>query len=108
MLYPSRGLRRGLAAKLNSGKISGVFVVQYGGGKFAERKPREAYVVAVIECAQAYGFAIADEFDTISAVATRSTADLISLYVMRPGGYGHMSPEGNDLVAGLIADAIGR
>ncbi|MEP0067898.1 hypothetical protein [Pyruvatibacter sp.] len=85
-----------------------LLVLQYGGQIHHTRSPRPGHAELVIECATSLGIPVVDEFDTIRQVSNASSEDLRALYVMGPGdaNFGHMSSAGNDLVAGLIAEAI--
>lgn len=83
-------------------------LMQYGGGIIHEyaTPPRSAQVV--MRCSENAGFHVIDEFDALRAIAVRDPQALKKLYVMHDSNtvYGHMSSDGNRLIAGLVAAAI--
>lgn len=85
-----------------------ILVMQYGGQVHHTRVDRPAHAQLVLDCARDLAIPVIDEFDAIRAISEESSKALQSLYVMGAGefNFGHMSSAGNQLVAGLIADAI--
>ncbi len=86
----------------------GVVLMQYGGFVFAGQLGRPPYVQEVLACAEKLGYPVVDEFDSLDAIAKRSIADLKKHYVMAAGdsSYGHMSAEGNALIAELLRQSL--
>lgn len=96
-----------LRRQLSEQNISAVVVMQYGGWIHYRDRQRPAYAQAVLRCAAELRYAIVDEFDTLRAVAKKSLSELQQNYVMAGANtYGHMSAQGNALVASLIAEKM--
>lgn len=83
-------------------------VMQYGGQVHVRGEERAGHARLVIECIEDLEIPLIDEFDTIRSITEQGLDRLQRLYVMHQDNtvYGHMSAEGNRLVAGLIADAL--
>lgn len=94
--------------KLLDGRdMPGFLVMQYGGALISAGRPRPSFAVHVMKCAARFGYYVIDEYDELRKVALRDLTEFKSLYVMGPAGvYGHMSSEGNRLVAEMISSAI--
>jgi hypothetical protein len=96
-----------LQQKLAAERIPAILVVQHFWWSYSRGYPRPSYVEDVLSCAQALGFTVIDEFDSLSEIAARSIAELQEHYVKSPEGtYGHMSQKGNSLIVKLIAPKI--
>lgn len=97
-----------LQPRLASTETRGIVLMQYGGFVFAGQRGRPAHVQQVLDCAKKLGYPIVDEFDSLDVIAKRSIADLKKNYVMAAGdsSYGHMSPEGNGLIAALLRQSL--
>lgn len=97
-----------LQKKLKSANARGLVVLQYGGPIFAKGEKRQDYVTNFLDCARAQGYETVDEYDALSTIAKRSIEELKKNYVMAQNDriFGHMSAQGNGLIAGLIAERI--
>lgn len=85
------------------------FVMQFGGDEVM-RDAKPWYAEDVVACIRAAGFEILDTFDALRAVAEADVRRFESLYNVREGvapgqaRFGHMSAEGNEFIASLIAE----
>ncbi|MGE0565654.1 MAG: SGNH/GDSL hydrolase family protein [Pseudolabrys sp.] len=96
-----------LQERLKAAGIPGIVVVQYNGRHYAIRRPVDPHVTGTIQCAKELGYAVVDEHPRIAAIREQSLDEVKKLYVMHPNeAYGHMSPAGNKLIAGMIAEKI--
>jgi hypothetical protein len=86
-----------------------LFVMQYGAGDFDSPEP-PAQAAAVLACARAHGIEAVDTWPLLQAVHRGDRERFRRLYVLYRDGrtLGHMSAEGNRLVAGALADALRR
>lgn len=84
-----------------------VFVMQYGGGEIAEGDP-PWFTTPVVQCARDKGFPVIDTFGPLKKIWLSNHDAFKRLYVMHENGtvYGHMSAEGNRLVASMIGEQI--
>jgi len=99
-------LLKRLKARTDALGIRTLLVMQYGGDAVRVWSAPSDDAVPVMACAQAMGFQLVDEFDSLKAVYQADPEALKTYYVMTGNAYGHMSPLGNRHVAGLIAAAL--
>ncbi len=84
------------------------FILQHGGGQIALWPQEPRYAQRVVACAQALGIPSVDVWDRLRAIHRRDPAALKALYVIDPasGDFGHMSAQGNALMAEILAELI--
>lgn len=84
------------------------FLMQHGGPTVRSRNAPQIPAQLVVRCAEDFEIPVVDEFEALHAIAVRNPEELKRYYVMHDSGqvYGHMSDEGNRLVAELLARAI--
>ena len=84
-----------------------IFLMQYGGGEIAAGDP-PWFATPVVQCARDKGLRLIDTFEPLKKIFLSDNAAFKRLYVMHENGtvYGHMSAEGNRLVASMIAEKI--
>ena len=98
-----------LGERLKSAQIPGIVIVQYSGRYYAVRRPADKHVTDTIRCAKDAGYVVVDEYPRVMAIREQSLDEVKKLYVMHPNeAYGHMSPAGNKLIAGMIAEKIAQ
>ena len=83
-------------------------VMQYGGFVAEKQSEKPSYVKKVLRCLRNEGIPFFDEYDTTIEIAKGSLLNLKKLFVMHDGGrtYGHMSSEGNKLIASKLAPLV--
>lgn len=83
-------------------------VMQHGGPTVRSRNAPQIPAQLVVRCAEDLEIPVVDEFEALHAIAVRDPEELKRYYVMHDSGqvYGHMSDEGNRLIAELLAQAI--
>jgi hypothetical protein len=98
-----------LQGTLSTHGTRAIVVLQHGGWIFARREARSPEADGLRKCAGELGYEVVDEYDSLRAIAAKSTDELQLNYVMHDGGatYGHMSGQGNENIARLIAEALG-
>lgn len=82
-------------------------VVQYGGADGEQRSALPWYGEKIDQCAQVQGFDFVDDFKVLRAVVTEQGIDAYRrLWIMHENdrAYGHMSEEGNHVIAALVAE----
>lgn len=84
-----------------------IFLMQYGGGEIVNGD-RPWFVTPVVQCARDKGLQVIDTFEPLEKIFRSDKAAFKRLYVMHENGtvYGHMSAEGNGLIASMIAEQI--
>lgn len=97
-----------LAEKAKARDIRLIHLMQFGGGLISTTDEPPVGSRAVMQCAHNAGYQVVDEFAALRAVYDKDPEDLKNYYVMADNGrvYGHMSSQGNQLVAGLVKLAI--
>ena len=96
-----------LQQRLAVDRIPAMIVVQYPGYSYIRMRPRADHVEDVLRCARDLGYEVVDEREHLSKLAQQSIARLREYYVMSPtGSYGHMSAQGNALIASLIGNRL--
>lgn len=83
-------------------------VIQHGGWLYARGEQPPLLVQRLKRCAERAGYQVIDEYDSLHAIAVRSLEELKAHYVMHADGsvFGHMSAQGNALIAELVAAAL--
>jgi hypothetical protein len=84
-----------------------IFMMQYGGNAGLEAAP-SWFGRDVVECARKADLTVIDTHPVLHAYSQRGVAEYQRLFVMHDDNtvYGHMSAAGNELIAGLVRDAI--
>ena len=103
----SCALMERLLAMSASRGIQIVFLMQYGGGEIAVGDP-PWFTTPVVQCARDKGFQVIDTFEPLKKILRSDNAAFKRLYVMHENGtvYGHMSAEGNRLIAAMVAEQV--
>jgi len=85
-----------------------LLVLEYGGSVRSAGDTRPADAAMLTGCAGEAGVQVVDAFDTLHDLAVNDPDTFRSEYVSAPGDtvFGHMSPKGNRLIAGLIDKAL--
>lgn len=86
-----------------------IFLMQYGGGEIVAGD-RPWFAAPVVQCARDKGLQVIDTFEPLKKIFRSDNMAFKRLYVMHENGtvYGHMSAEGNRLMASMIAEQIRR
>lgn len=94
-----------LAKKTQRKGIPLLLVLQYGGSNIVRLSERQDHATKVISCAEQLGIEVLDTWDTLRQVQPET---LIKLYVMHDDGriFGHMSAEGNAMIANLVSEKL--
>jgi hypothetical protein len=82
-----------------------IFMMQYGGAAGLDAAP-SWFGRDVVECARKAELTVIDTHPVLHAYSQRGVAEYQRLFVMHDGVYGHMSAAGNELIAGLVRNAI--
>lgn len=102
-------LLKRLKTKTDELGVRTLLILQHGGFIVRDEKQPLGYARLVIDCAREIGIQVVDEFSTLKAIYRKNPEDLKKYYVMRPDGrYGHMSAQGNELIASLIEKALAQ
>lgn len=101
-------LLKRFAEKARARDIRLIHLMQYGGGLISTMDEPNVEARAVMQCAHSAGYQVVDEFSALRKVYEENPEELKDYYVMADEGrvYGHMSSQGNQLVAGLVRLAI--
>lgn len=96
-------LMQELKERLDRAGIAAVFVMEYAYDDLAA--PKQSRAIAVVDCAGRARFAVVDTWDAFAAIYASEKMHFDSLWVYHPkeGTFGHMSGDGNRLVAAAIA-----
>jgi hypothetical protein len=83
-------------------------VMLYGGRRDQHMLKPGSGPQAIVACARDSGIATVDLWDAFAAVRRRSFKDYVSLWASFDGGgvFGHMSEQGNRIVAERIYEAL--
>ena len=95
-----------LKERTEPARIRLLLVMEYGSHDFGSAQPAAAS--AVLGCARDMGYEIVDTWDRFADVYAGDRQRFRSLFVYRErdGTFGHMSAEGNRLVATAIAERM--
>lgn len=84
-----------------------IVLMQYGGGEIVNGD-RPWFVTPVLQCARDKGLPVIDTFEPLKKIAITDNTAFKRLYVMHDNEtiYGHMSAEGNRLMAAMLAEQL--
>ena len=97
-------LLKRLKERAQAGKIQLMMVMQYGAGDF--NRPQPSAATAVISCARDMGIEAVDTWSSLAGIHAKDPARFRSLFLVQQSGWSHMSAEGNQLIAAVIADQL--
>src|SRR5262249_38130062 len=86
-----------------------ILLLQYNGNHLTWWKKEPDHAVTVLKCAEELGLETVDMWQPLrDVVAEEGTEGLKQMHVMHAQGlaFGHMSPAGNDFIAGLLAGRL--
>ncbi|MCC6779374.1 MAG: hypothetical protein IT537_22565 [Hyphomicrobiales bacterium] len=101
-------LLRRLKATTDDRGVRLMLVMQWGGSDIVQTPYRPQYAARVLDCANDLGIQAIDTWAVLKAALEHGQERLEALYVMLANGtlFSHMSPEGNRLVAELVARGL--
>ncbi|MEM8811846.1 MAG: hypothetical protein AAGF59_04445 [Pseudomonadota bacterium] len=87
-----------------------IFLLQHGGDDRHDRTSQKPHADKVVACARAAGIETIDTWPPLLEEFRQGPDVYRRLFVMHDNGqlYGHMSPEGNALIARLVAEKLGK
>lgn len=87
-----------------------LFIIQHGGSAAVSKGSEPAHAKRVADCARQAGIETLDTWDSLVDMHRNVTEMYRRLYVLHDEGrvYGHMSSEGNHVVARLVAERLGK
>lgn len=90
--------------KIQKNNANAILLIQYGGPINHKRTSPPSHALEVSKCANEIGLPVIDEFETMHEIAQSDFERFKSLYARGADGktFGHMSSDGNKIVAGLI------
>jgi lysophospholipase L1-like esterase len=95
-----------LKAKTDVEYVALYLVMQYGPNLVIPLDDEPGYAAGVLACARAAGITTIDTWSALHAVRQRDALQTMYNVDRARGQYGHMSPEGNALIARMIAETL--
>ena len=96
-----------LARLRDEHRVRVIVAMQYGAGESVAQEP-PWYGPRVLECARGHGLSTVDAYPPLHALSAQDAGRFNRLWLNEGGQLGHMSAEGNRLVAAFFRDVLAR